>query len=41
MELVGKKVVIPVEDMFNTHEFWYPLLSAQGGRMRGRRYGFR
>jgi len=24
MELEGKKVVIPVEDMFNTHEFWYP-----------------
>ncbi|UCF93194.1 MAG: type 1 glutamine amidotransferase [Desulfobacterales bacterium] len=24
MELKGKKVVIPVEEMFNTHEFWYP-----------------
>ena len=24
MELAGKKVVIPVEEMFNTHEFWYP-----------------
>jgi deglycase len=24
MELEGKKVVIPVEDMFNTLEFWYP-----------------
>ena len=24
MELEGKKVVIPVEEMFNTHEFWYP-----------------
>jgi protease I len=24
MELSGKKVVIPVEEMFNTHEFWYP-----------------
>ena len=24
MELEGKKVVIPVEDMFNTFEFWYP-----------------
>jgi hypothetical protein len=25
MELSGKKVVIPVENMFNTHEFWYPF----------------
>ncbi|MEJ2166227.1 MAG: type 1 glutamine amidotransferase [Desulfobacterales bacterium] len=24
MELSGKKVLIPVEEMFNTHEFWYP-----------------
>jgi protease I len=24
MELKGKKVVIPVEEMFNTFEFWYP-----------------
>ena len=24
MELTGKKVVIAVEEMFNTHEFWYP-----------------
>jgi protease I len=24
MELEGKKVVIPVESMFNTFEFWYP-----------------
>lgn len=24
MELKGKKVVIFVEEMFNTHEFWYP-----------------
>jgi protease I len=24
MELPGKKVVIPVESMFNTFEFWYP-----------------
>ena len=24
MELIGKKVVIPVESMFNTFEFWYP-----------------
>ncbi len=24
MELKGKKVLIPVEEMFNTHEFWYP-----------------
>ena len=24
MELTGKKVIIPVEEMFNTHEFWYP-----------------
>ena len=24
MELQGKKVVIPVESMFNTFEFWYP-----------------
>ena len=24
MELSGKKVIIPVEEMFNTHEFWYP-----------------
>ena len=24
MELVGKKVAIPVESMFNTFEFWYP-----------------
>ena len=24
MELAGKKVVIAVEEMFNTHEFWYP-----------------
>jgi protease I len=24
MELNGKKVLIPVEEMFNTHEFWYP-----------------
>ena len=24
MELSGKKIVIPVENMFNTHEFWYP-----------------
>jgi len=25
MELAGKKVIIPVEEMFNTHEFWYPF----------------
>jgi protease I len=25
MELKGKKIVIPVENMFNTHEFWYPF----------------
>ena len=25
MELSGKKIVIPVENMFNTHEFWYPF----------------
>ena len=24
MELKGKKVVIPVESLFNTFEFWYP-----------------
>jgi protease I len=24
MELNGKKVLIPVEEMFNTFEFWYP-----------------
>ena len=24
MELSGKKVVIPVENLFNTFEFWYP-----------------
>jgi protease I len=24
MELSGKKVIIAVEEMFNTHEFWYP-----------------
>ena len=24
MELKGKRVLIPVEEMFNTHEFWYP-----------------
>jgi len=24
MELKGKKVVIPVENLFNTFEFWYP-----------------
>ena len=24
MELEGKKVLIPVEEMFNTFEFWYP-----------------
>ena len=24
MELEGKKVIILVEEMFNTHEFWYP-----------------
>lgn len=24
MELKGKKVLIPVEEMFNTFEFWYP-----------------
>ncbi len=24
MELDGKKVLIPVEEMFNTFEFWYP-----------------
>lgn len=24
MELSGKKVLILVEEMFNTHEFWYP-----------------
>lgn len=24
MELTGKKIVIAVEEMFNTHEFWYP-----------------
>ena len=24
MELSGKKVLIPVEEMFNTFEFWYP-----------------
>jgi len=29
MELEGKKVVIPVEDMFNTHEFWYPYYRLQ------------
>jgi protease I len=25
MELSGKNIVIPVENMFNTHEFWYPF----------------
>ena len=25
MELSGKRVIIPVEEMFNTHEFWYPF----------------
>lgn len=25
MELSGKKMVIAVENMFNTHEFWYPF----------------
>ncbi len=25
MELSDKKIVIPVENMFNTHEFWYPF----------------
>jgi protease I len=25
MELSGKKIVIPVENLFNTHEFWYPF----------------
>jgi protease I len=25
MELQGKKVVIPVESLFNTFEFWYPF----------------
>ena len=24
MELQGKKILIPVEDMYNEHEFWYP-----------------
>ena len=24
MELEGKKIIILVEEMFNTHEFWYP-----------------
>ena len=24
MELTGKKVIIAVEELFNTHEFWYP-----------------
>jgi protease I len=24
MELTGKKIAILIEDMFNTHEFWYP-----------------
>ena len=24
MELNGKRVLIPVEEMFNTFEFWYP-----------------
>lgn len=24
MELSGKKILILVEEMFNTHEFWYP-----------------
>jgi len=24
MELEGNKVIIPVEDLFNTFEFWYP-----------------
>jgi protease I len=24
MELTNKKILIPVEEMFNTHEFWYP-----------------
>lgn len=24
MELKGKKILIPVEEMFNTFEFWYP-----------------
>ena len=24
MELEGKKVIIPVEELFNTFEFWYP-----------------
>jgi hypothetical protein len=31
MELQGKKVVIPVEDMFNTHEFWYPYYRLKEG----------
>lgn len=24
MELTGKKIVIPIENLFNTFEFWYP-----------------
>ena len=35
MELAGKKIVIPVENMFNTHEFWYPFyrLKEAGGEV--------
>ncbi len=29
MELQGKKVVIPVEEMFNVFEFWYPYYRLQ------------
>ena len=29
MELSGKKVLILVEEMFNTHEFWYPYYRLQ------------
>jgi len=29
MELQGKKVIIPVEEMFNVFEFWYPYYRLQ------------
>ena len=31
MELSGKKVLIPVENLFNTFEFWYPYYRLKEG----------
>jgi len=34
MELQGKRVAILVENMFNTHEFWYPYFRHFTGTIR-------